>query len=80
MGVTYGRRDIIDEAVSPIPLIAFVWKYPRWMQVSQIKHYPPSDFEPAASDLARFLWPDGSWAQGRQRLLLGNGEVMIASW
>lgn len=44
------------------------------MQVSGIKHYPPSDFEPAASDLARFLWPGESWTQGRQRLLLGNGE------
>lgn len=44
------------------------------MQVSGIKHYPPADFEPAASDLARFLWPGESWTQGRERLLLGNGE------
>eukprot|EP00904_Undaria_pinnatifida_P008472 jgi/Undpi1/4755/HiC_scaffold_18.g08108.m1 len=41
--------------------------------VSGIKHYPPSDFEPAASDLARFLWPGESWESGRQLLLLGNG-------
>ncbi|CAM9751600.1 unnamed protein product [Ectocarpus sp. 6 AP-2014] len=41
--------------------------------VSGIKHYPPSDFEPAASDLARFLWPGETWTQGRERLLLGNG-------
>ena len=43
-------------------------------QVSQIKHYPPADGEPAATDLARFLWPDVSWTEGRERLLLGNGE------
>lgn len=41
--------------------------------VSQIKHYPPADGEPAASDLARFLWPDESWPEGKERLLLGNG-------
>lgn len=44
-------------------------------QVSQIKHYPPADGEPAASDLARFLWPDESWPEGKERLLLGNGEI-----
>ncbi|CAM9696335.1 unnamed protein product, partial [Choristocarpus tenellus] len=42
--------------------------------VSKIHHYPPADFEPAASDLAMFLWPDNNaWEQGRHRLLLGNG-------
>lgn len=47
------------------------------VQVSGIKHYPPADFEPAASDLARFLWPGESWTQGRQRLLLGNGKGRV---
>jgi len=49
--------------------------------IDTIHHYPPADFEPAISDLARWLWPDGNGpglgpealADGRGRLLLGNG-------
>lgn len=43
--------------------------------VSTIHHYPPADFEPAISDLAGWLWPEGgsALAGGRGRLLLGNG-------
>ncbi|EER14917.1 hypothetical protein Pmar_PMAR000638, partial [Perkinsus marinus ATCC 50983] len=37
-----------------------------------IEHYPPSDFEPAITDLAEFLSPHDS-ADMRSRLLLGNG-------
>ncbi|KAF4751544.1 hypothetical protein FOZ62_027218, partial [Perkinsus olseni] len=37
-----------------------------------IEHYPPSDFEPAITDLAKFLSPD-DWSDTRSRLLLGNG-------
>ncbi|KAJ1971661.1 hypothetical protein H4R34_005667, partial [Dimargaris verticillata] len=35
-------------------------------------HYPPANQEPAKSNLARFLWPQG-WQHHRDRLLLGNG-------
>ncbi len=40
--------------------------------VSLMHHYPPADFEPAITDLAQFLWPDGH-DRGRKRLLMGNG-------
>lgn len=40
--------------------------------ISTIHHYPPADFEPAITDLAKWLWPEGA-ADGRRRLLLGNG-------
>ncbi|KAJ1967459.1 hypothetical protein H4R35_006704, partial [Dimargaris xerosporica] len=35
-------------------------------------HYPPANQEPAKSNLAQFLWPQG-WQHHRDRLLLGNG-------
>lgn len=44
--------------------------------IDTIHHYPPADFEPAISDLARWLWPGpegGDWQEGHSRLLLGNG-------
>eukprot|EP00931_Biecheleriopsis_adriatica_P076944 TRINITY_DN50600_c0_g1_i1.p1 TRINITY_DN50600_c0_g1~~TRINITY_DN50600_c0_g1_i1.p1 ORF type:complete len:398 (+),score=77.19 TRINITY_DN50600_c0_g1_i1:35-1228(+) len=41
--------------------------------VDTIHHYPPADFEPAISDLARWLWEGSDWEEGRSRLLLGNG-------
>jgi histidinol-phosphate/aromatic aminotransferase/cobyric acid decarboxylase-like protein len=42
------------------------------VQVDEISHYPPADFEPALTHLASFLWPE----QGdtyKPMLLLGNG-------
>jgi histidinol-phosphate/aromatic aminotransferase/cobyric acid decarboxylase-like protein len=39
---------------------------------AKINHYPPSDFEPAISDLAKFLWVEQS-AQHKSLLTLGNG-------
>lgn len=39
---------------------------------SLMHHYPPADFEPAISDLAKFLWPTDT-AKGKERLLMGNG-------
>ena len=44
--------------------------------IDTIHHYPPADFEPAISDLAKWLWPGpdgGDWQEGHSRLLLGNG-------
>lgn len=38
---------------------------------SLMHHYPPADFEPALTDLAKFLWPDGH-EEGHSRLLMGN--------
>mmetsp|Transcript_12632 Transcript_12632/g.16431 ORF Transcript_12632/g.16431 Transcript_12632/m.16431 type:complete len:392 (-) Transcript_12632:382-1557(-) len=40
--------------------------------VDLIDHYPPSDFEPALSHLAEFLWP-GKGEEKKPLLLLGNG-------
>eukprot|EP00611_Tribonema_gayanum_P006573 TRINITY_DN15846_c0_g1_i1.p1 TRINITY_DN15846_c0_g1~~TRINITY_DN15846_c0_g1_i1.p1 ORF type:complete len:405 (-),score=121.84 TRINITY_DN15846_c0_g1_i1:77-1180(-) len=40
---------------------------------SKINHYPPSDFEPALTDLAEFLWPEGGAKECKELLLLGNG-------
>lgn len=40
--------------------------------LSAIEHYPPSDFEPAITDLAKFLSPEDC-SDTRSRLLLGNG-------
>jgi histidinol-phosphate/aromatic aminotransferase/cobyric acid decarboxylase-like protein len=34
--------------------------------------YPPANFEPGLTDLAKFLWPD-NWLLNKHRLLLGNG-------
>ena len=39
---------------------------------SLMHHYPPADFEPALTDLAKFLWPEGH-EEGHSRLLMGNG-------
>jgi hypothetical protein len=39
---------------------------------SLMHHYPPADFEPAITDLAKFLWPDGGHEEGHSRLLMGN--------
>jgi hypothetical protein len=39
---------------------------------SLMHHYPPADFEPAITDLADFLWPNGH-EEGKARLLMGNG-------
>ncbi|KAI9146584.1 pyridoxal phosphate-dependent transferase [Paraphysoderma sedebokerense] len=42
--------------------------------VRHICHYPPSDQEPARSDLARFLWPvEEQFRRNEKRLVLGNG-------
>ncbi|CAM9237264.1 unnamed protein product [Phaeothamnion confervicola] len=50
--------------------------------VEDISHYPPSDFEPAISHLAAFLWPDADGdataagaaaSAGKELMLLGNG-------
>lgn len=41
--------------------------------MDHIHHYPPADFEPAIGDLAKWLWDDDDWQEGRSRLLLGNG-------
>lgn len=38
---------------------------------SLMHHYPPADFEPALTNLAKFLWPD-SHEEGHSRLLMGN--------
>ncbi|CAM9677941.1 unnamed protein product, partial [Heterosigma akashiwo] len=40
--------------------------------VDTIDHYPPSDFEPAISDLAEFLWP-GEGPAKKPLMTLGNG-------
>jgi len=40
--------------------------------VNLIDHYPPSDFEPAITHLAEFLWP-GAGKENQPLLLLGNG-------
>jgi len=42
------------------------------LAVDTIHHYPPADFEPAISDLAKFLWPN-DWEKYRGLLDLGNG-------
>ncbi len=42
------------------------------MQVEEISHYPPADFEPALTHLAQWLWPE-SWETDKNLLLLGNG-------
>jgi hypothetical protein len=39
---------------------------------SLMHHYPPADFEPAITDLAKFLWPDGGHEEGHSRLRMGN--------
>ncbi len=42
--------------------------------ISNISHYPPSDFEPAISDLALFLWEEPEAASTYKLLMtLGNG-------
>ncbi len=42
--------------------------------ISLISHYPPSDFEPAISDLAMFLWEEPEAAANCKSLMtLGNG-------
>ncbi len=42
--------------------------------ISFISHYPPSDFEPAISDLALFLWEEPEAAATYKPLMtLGNG-------
>ena len=44
--------------------------------IDTIHHYPPADFEPAISDLAKWLWPGGEggdWQEGH------SGECLIAS-
>jgi histidinol-phosphate/aromatic aminotransferase/cobyric acid decarboxylase-like protein len=52
---------------------------PPWMAISaataalqHLHHYPAANFEPAITDLAKFLAPQNS-ADIRKRLLLGNG-------
>lgn len=42
------------------------------MQVEEISHYPPADFEPALTHLAQWLWPE-SWEEHKSLLVLGNG-------
>jgi histidinol-phosphate/aromatic aminotransferase/cobyric acid decarboxylase-like protein len=38
-----------------------------------ICHYPPADFEPAITDLAKWMWEGSDAVEGHSRLLLGNG-------
>jgi len=40
--------------------------------LNKIEHYPPQDFEPALTDLAKWLDPE-NWQDVHERLLLGNG-------
>lgn len=42
--------------------------------MSHVCHYPPADFEPAKTDLAKWLFPKGNdWEDGHARMTLGNG-------
>lgn len=42
--------------------------------IHDIHHYPPADFEPCLTHLAKFLWPEeDEWEDNKRRLLMGNG-------